>query len=68
MEELIRTDDAVFLSWLLHRLEEAGIEPLVFDGHTAGAYAGVLTAIQSRVMVPAGDLAAARRILAEEPS
>jgi len=65
MIELLRTDDPVKLSWLKARLEQEGIEALVFDAHTSGAYGGALGFIQCRVMVDEDDAARARAILRE---
>lgn len=66
MKELVRTADPVFLSWLLHRLGEQGIEAEVFGNHTAGAYPGI-EGLESRVMVAEDDHQAAELILAEAP-
>ena len=33
--ELVRSNDAVFLSWLTMRLEQEDVDAVVFDGHTA---------------------------------
>ena len=65
MEELFRTGDPVLLSALLARLAEAGIEPVVFDGHTSSVFPGLMDAVGRRVMVDEADLARARRVLAE---
>ncbi|WP_413206370.1 DUF2007 domain-containing protein [Rhodospirillum sp. A1_3_36] len=65
MEELTLAEDPVFLSWLTCRLEEEGIPHMVFDSHTGAAFGGALTAIASRVMVDAEDLARAKVILME---
>ncbi|WP_374443899.1 DUF2007 domain-containing protein [Stella sp.] len=64
MVELLRTNDVVRLSWLTALLRDAGIGAVVLDGH-ASLMEGSIGAIQRRLMVDAGDLAAARRLLAE---
>jgi len=64
MAELLRTNDPVRLSWLSALLADAGIEAHVFDLHTSIAE-GSIAAIERRLMVPDGDLAAARRLLAQ---
>ena len=64
MVELIRTNDAVFLSWLLARLSGEGIEAVVFDTHTS-IMEGSISAIQRRVMVIEQDLWRAKHILVE---
>ena len=49
MKELVRTNDAVRLSWLQAVLAEAGIETLVLDSHTS------IVAIPRRLMVADAD-------------
>lgn len=63
MRELVRTNDPVFLSWLIAALREVGIEPLVFDTHTA-ILEGSVNAIQRRVMVGDDEYFPASRIMA----
>jgi len=69
MEELIRTDDPVFLSALLAGLADVGIEAFVFDGHTSSVFPGIMDAVGRRVMVDSDDEPRARRVLAslEDP-
>ena len=62
MRELLRTTDAVRLSWLLALLREAGIEAVVFDTHTS-ILEGSIGAIPRRLMVLAEDEAEAIRVL-----
>lgn len=64
MKELIRTNDPVLLSYLEHRLREAGLEPLVLDAHTA-IVEGSLGILPRRMMVTEDDHAEAERILEE---
>jgi len=64
MIELVRSNDAVFLSWLTMRLEQEDIDAIVLDGHTAVA-GGSIPAIQRRVMVAERDIGRARLILVE---
>ncbi len=64
MVELIRSNDTVFLSWLLNALAAAGIEARLFDLHASIAD-GSIGAVPRRIMVDAADLAVARRLLAE---
>ena len=64
MIELVRSNDAVFLSWLTMRLGQEDIEAVVLDGHMAVAD-GSIPAIQRRVMVEDDDLERARSILRE---
>ena len=64
MEELVRTNDPVLLSWLAAQFAEENIDAVVFDAHTS-VIEGSISAIQRRVMVVSEDLARARLILAE---
>jgi len=65
MIELIRSEDAVFVSWLEMRLGELGIKPHVLDAYTSSAYAGALSAVRFRVMVGDEEIDRARRALDE---
>jgi hypothetical protein len=69
MKELIRTNDAVRLSWLQAVLKEAGIEAVVLDNHTS-IIEGSIGAIQRRLMVADADHFRACAVLrdAEEES
>mgnify|MGYP005817114767 CR=1 FL=1 len=62
MKELIRTNDIVLISYLEHRLGEAGIETLTLDSHMS-IVEGSLGVLPRRIMVDDDDLAAAERIL-----
>jgi hypothetical protein len=62
MKELLRTNNAVFLSWVTAMLRAEGLEPVVLDTHAA-AVEGSIGAIQRRVMVADEQHARARRIL-----
>ena len=64
MEELVRTNDAVFLSWLTARLAGQDIDVVVLDTHTS-VMEGSISAIPRRVMVPSRDLWRAKIILEE---
>ena len=64
MEELVRTNDPVLLSWLTARLSGQDIEAVVLDTHTS-VMEGSISAIQRRVMVESHDLGRAKQILAE---
>ena len=64
MKELLRTNDAVELSWIGALLADARIETLVLDTH-ASIVEGSIGAIPRRVMVADEDYAAARRVLAD---
>jgi hypothetical protein len=64
MRELLRTNDMVLISYLEHRLREAGIEALLLDAHMS-VLEGSIGALPRRIMVAGDDLAEARRILDE---
>ncbi len=64
MEELVRTNDPVLLSWLTTQLAEENIESVVLDTHTS-VMEGSISAIPRRIMVESRDLFLAKRILAE---
>jgi hypothetical protein len=65
MIEILSTNDPIRLHFLRVLLEDAGIAAAVFDG--GGPWPG---AFPGRLMVPAGDVELARRLMrqAEEPS
>jgi hypothetical protein len=62
MKELLRTNDAVFLSWVTAMLRGEGLEAVVLDAHAA-AVDGSIGAVQRRVMVIDDEYERARRIL-----
>jgi hypothetical protein len=64
MEELIRTNDLVLISYVEALLRDAGIEPWVADQNMS-IVEGSLGILQRRVMVPADDMVQARRILTD---
>ena len=64
MEELLRTNDHVLLSWLAARLAEEDIGAVVLDAHTS-VMEGSISAIPRRVMVERRDLWRAKRLLVE---
>jgi len=62
MQEIVRTNDPVLISWLQALLRDAGIEAVVFDTHTS-VLEGSAGAIPRRMMVADDDYPAARRAL-----
>ncbi|MGX1197117.1 putative signal transducing protein [Parvibaculum sp. MBR-TMA-1.3b-4.2] len=64
MKELLRSNDPVLVSYLEHRLREAGIEPLVLDAYTS-IVEGSLGILPRRMMVTEEDHPGAARILDE---
>ena len=64
MQELLRTNDAVVLSFAQSLLEQAGIEVLVADTHMS-VMEGSIGMFPRRVLVLGDDLDQARRVLEE---
>ncbi len=64
MIDVLRTNDAVRLSWAEALLRGAGLEPVVLDVH-ASAVEGSISAIPRRLAVPEADAEHARRLLSE---
>lgn len=62
MQELIRTNDFVRLSWLQAVLADAGIEAVVLDAYTS-VMEGSIGAIPRRLMVHDRDEGRARSVL-----
>lgn len=64
MVEVLRTNDAVELSWAMALLADAAIPAVVLDGHTS-VLEGSIGALPRRLMVDDADLARARRLLGD---
>ncbi|MFN4089658.1 MAG: DUF2007 domain-containing protein [Alphaproteobacteria bacterium] len=62
MRELVRSNDVVFLSWLIAAMRAEGIEAVVLDAHTS-IVEGSIGAIPRRVMVVEEDYRRARSLL-----
>jgi hypothetical protein len=62
MEELLRSNDPVYLSFVRHVLDEEGIHHLVLDEHMS-VLEGSIGILPRRILVAADDLEAARRAL-----
>ncbi len=62
MQELLRTNDMVRLSFLRLVLEEAGIATIVLDQHMS-VLEGSAAASPRRLMVASEDIAAARALV-----
>jgi hypothetical protein len=62
--ELLRTNDAVRLTWLVALLAGEGIEAVVLDAHMS-VVEGSIGALPRRLMVSSEDAARARQILVE---
>lgn len=64
MEELVRSNDPVFLSWLEARFSGENIDFVVLDAHTS-VVEGSISAIQRRVMINSRDMVRAQWVLEE---
>jgi len=64
VEELVRTNDPVLISWLTARLAGEDIDAVVLDTHTS-VMEGSISAIPRRIMVETRGLLRAKQILAE---
>jgi Putative prokaryotic signal transducing protein len=62
VKEILRTNDAVLLSWVEAVLADAGIDAVIFDAHTS-ILEGSISAIPRRLMVADDDQEAALRLL-----
>ncbi|MBH76608.1 MAG: hypothetical protein CL897_00040 [Dehalococcoidia bacterium] len=62
MEELLRTNDAVLLSWLEALLADAGIPSAILDSH-ASIVEGSIGVLPRRLMVARGDAERARDLM-----
>jgi hypothetical protein len=62
MKELLRSNDLVYLSFVMHVLDEAEIEYLLLDNHMS-AVEGSIGAIPRRLMVAEEEAENARRAL-----
>lgn len=64
MQEILRSNDLVLLSFVKATLGDADIEHIVLDGNMS-VLEGSLGILAARVMVPDHDAGRARRVLAE---
>lgn len=62
MEELLRSNDPVYLSFVRHVLDEAGIHHLLLDEHMS-VLEGSIGILPRRILVAADDLLRARQEL-----
>ena len=64
MEELVRTNDIVLISFIEALLKEAGIGCYLADQNMS-VLEGSLGVLQRRILVPSDEIAAARALLTE---
>jgi hypothetical protein len=65
MIELLKSNDLVFISYVMHVLSDGGIEAMVFDEHMS-AVEGSIGALPRRIMVGEEDLERARKLLGKD--
>lgn len=65
MEELLRSNDIVYLGWVEALLKDASVPYVVLDRHTS-SIEGSIGAIPRRVLVDSDHLARAQALIAEE--
>jgi tRNA1(Val) A37 N6-methylase TrmN6 len=66
MKELVRSNDPVFISWLMAALDDAGIHALLLDQHIS-AVEGSLGILPRRILVPDDALDAAKAVIKAGP-
>jgi hypothetical protein len=64
MQELLRSNDMVLLSYVIDLLRQAGVEAMVFDGHMS-VLEGSIGVLPRRIMVDGADENRARRLIRE---
>ena len=64
MQEILRTNDPILISYVRSLLMDAGIESVEFDSHIANLE-GSVSAISCRLMVIDADVDRAQSILAD---
>jgi hypothetical protein len=62
MVELLKSNDLVLISYVMHLLAEEGIEAMVFDEHMS-AVEGSIGALPRRIMVDNDDLKRSKDVL-----
>jgi tRNA1(Val) A37 N6-methylase TrmN6 len=66
MKELVRSNDPVFISWLMAALDDAGIHALLLDQNIS-AVEGSLGILPRRILVPDDSLEAAKAVVEAGP-
>jgi Putative prokaryotic signal transducing protein len=64
MEELVRTNDIVLISYIQSLLDDAGVMHMVLDGHMS-VLEGSMGLIQRRILVDSDQVVLARMRLTE---
>lgn len=64
MREILRSNDAVLINFVVVLLRDAGLEPQLIDEHVS-AVEGSIGALPRRVLIAEDELAQAKRIMHE---
>ena len=65
MVELLKSNDLVLISYVMHLLAEEGIDAMLFDEHMS-AMEGSIGALPRRIMVGEEDLECSRNLLGKD--
>ena len=65
MQEILKSNDLVLISYVMHLLAENGIEAVVFDEHMS-AVEGSIGALPRRVMVENDDFERSKNLLGKD--
>jgi Putative prokaryotic signal transducing protein len=65
MQELLKSNDLVLISYVMHLLAENGIEAVVFDEHMS-AVEGSIGALPRRVMVENDEFERSKELLGKD--
>ncbi|MBU2531195.1 MAG: DUF2007 domain-containing protein [Alphaproteobacteria bacterium] len=64
MREIVRSNDAVLINFIVVILRDAGLSPLLADEHVS-AIEGSIGALPRRILVPTDEAERAKRVLEE---
>ena len=64
MREILRSNDAVLINFVVVLLRDAGLSPLLADEHIS-AIEGSIGALPRRVLIPSDELIKAKRVMQE---
>lgn len=64
MREILRTNDAVLINFVVVLLRDAGLSPQLVDEHVS-AIEGSISALPRRVLIDADEVVQAKRVMQE---
>jgi hypothetical protein len=64
MREILRSNDAVLINFVVVLLRDAGLSPLLADEHVS-SMEGSIGALPRRVLIPSDELIRAKRVMQE---